>query len=206
MVKIIQLMLLFLPLSIINLDNGLLAQNYTTESKSCGSCQKDVSINSKIGMTCPHCGVRWGYENEYKSNSYSNTIPSSYNNFTPSSYTTSPSNYNSTYPPKYSTTPSNYNSTYPPSYSTTPSNYNISNWKIDPSLVNPNKSIGFTSKNSNLRSSPSTSSTVKKVIPAYSNVSIISKQGNWYYVEYQFLDDYYNTKNLKGYVHYTLIK
>jgi hypothetical protein len=35
----------------------------TTLSKRCGKCQKTVSINSKIGDYCPHCGVRWGYEN-----------------------------------------------------------------------------------------------------------------------------------------------
>lgn len=38
------------------------AQTYTTESKSCGSCQGQVSINSSIGDRCPHCGVRWGWE------------------------------------------------------------------------------------------------------------------------------------------------
>ena len=36
------------------------AQTYTTESKSCGSCQGEVSINSRIGDKCPHCGVTWG--------------------------------------------------------------------------------------------------------------------------------------------------
>lgn len=46
------------------------AQTYTTESKSCGSCGKEVSNNSRIGMTCPHCGVRWGYENERRTTSY----------------------------------------------------------------------------------------------------------------------------------------
>jgi hypothetical protein len=34
-----------------------------TESKSCGSCGKEVPITSRIGMRCPHCNVRWGYEN-----------------------------------------------------------------------------------------------------------------------------------------------
>ena len=37
---------------------------YYTSSKSCGSCGGNVSINSRIGMSCPHCGVRWGYENK----------------------------------------------------------------------------------------------------------------------------------------------
>lgn len=185
MIKIIQLILLFLPLSTINFDNGLSAQSYTTESKSCGSCQKEVSIYSKIGMTCPHCGVRWGYENESNSTSYSSTSPPNY--------------------PK--TVPSSYNKISPSSYSVkTPSSNNISNWYFDPSLANPNKSIGFTTENANLRSSPSTSSSVKTVIPAITNVSIISKQGDWYYVEYQFIDAYLNVNNLKGYVYYTLIK
>jgi hypothetical protein len=37
------------------------------ESSSCGSCSKPVSVNSSIGDYCPHCGVRWGYENNTKS-------------------------------------------------------------------------------------------------------------------------------------------
>jgi predicted RNA-binding Zn-ribbon protein involved in translation (DUF1610 family) len=52
------------------------AQSYTTESKSCGSCQKEVSINSRIGMKCPHCGVVWGQENTSRTTS---TYPSSTN-------------------------------------------------------------------------------------------------------------------------------
>lgn len=39
------------------------SQTYTTERKSCGACGKEVSIYSTVGMTCPHCGVRWGEEN-----------------------------------------------------------------------------------------------------------------------------------------------
>lgn len=39
-----------------------LAQN-TTISASCGKCYKKVAASSKIGDYCPHCGVRWGYEN-----------------------------------------------------------------------------------------------------------------------------------------------
>ncbi len=41
----------------------------TTVSKSCGSCGGAVSSDSKIGMRCPHCGVRWGYENTTTSTS-----------------------------------------------------------------------------------------------------------------------------------------
>lgn len=48
----------------ISFNNRLYSQTYTVESKSCGSCGGQVSNNSRIGMRCPHCGVRWGYENE----------------------------------------------------------------------------------------------------------------------------------------------
>ena len=48
------------------ISNELFSQNNTLESKSCGSCGKQVSIYSRIGMTCPHCGVKWGYENEMR--------------------------------------------------------------------------------------------------------------------------------------------
>lgn len=52
--------------------------SYTTVSKSCGSCGGAVSSNSCVGMRCPHCGVRWGYENTTTSTSHSTrTIPSS---------------------------------------------------------------------------------------------------------------------------------
>ncbi len=46
------------------------AQTYTTESKNCGACGKEVSVYSQIGMTCPHCGVTWGKENTTRTNSY----------------------------------------------------------------------------------------------------------------------------------------
>jgi hypothetical protein len=32
-------------------------------SKSCGKCHNAVSAYSKVGDYCPHCHVRWGYEN-----------------------------------------------------------------------------------------------------------------------------------------------
>ena len=56
-------------------ENECYSQTTTTESKSCGSCNGAVSVNSKVGMYCPHCGGRWGYENEtretnYNTNSY----------------------------------------------------------------------------------------------------------------------------------------
>ena len=53
-----------------NTHTEIKAQSYTTQSKSCGSCGKQVSIHSKIGDYCPHCGVRWGYENERRTTSY----------------------------------------------------------------------------------------------------------------------------------------
>jgi predicted RNA-binding Zn-ribbon protein involved in translation (DUF1610 family) len=61
--------IIFLMFCYINIYNNniSLSQTYKTESKSCGSCYKAVSINSSIGDYCPHCGVRWGYENTTKS-------------------------------------------------------------------------------------------------------------------------------------------
>ncbi len=47
------------------------AQTYTTESKSCGACGRGVSLDSRPGMSCPHCGARWGRENSsYSKNTY----------------------------------------------------------------------------------------------------------------------------------------
>jgi predicted RNA-binding Zn-ribbon protein involved in translation (DUF1610 family) len=127
------------------------SQTYTTESKSCGSCQKKVSNNSKIGMYCPHCGVRWGYENERRSTStnYSYDNHNSYDNY------------------EY-------------------------------------KSTGFTSSRVNLRSGPSKKSFVKTVIPSYTSLSILSSNGNWYYVSYDYFDGY-ALRTIKGYVHKSLI-
>jgi len=55
------------------------AQTTTTVSKKCGKCQKPVSSSSKVGDTCPHCGVRWGYENTTTSSTTVNRP--SYNNY-----------------------------------------------------------------------------------------------------------------------------
>jgi hypothetical protein len=58
----------------------------TSHSKSCGSCGKPVSVNSRIGMTCPHCSVRWGDEHTTNRTTYDNsndnnyTIPNQNNN------------------------------------------------------------------------------------------------------------------------------
>jgi hypothetical protein len=67
-----------------NLVNG-------QSSKSCGSCHKTVSSYSQIGDYCPHCSVRWGYENtstKYVDN-YSND---SYQNYSGIGYVTSNAN------------------------------------------------------------------------------------------------------------------
>ncbi len=45
------------------LINSLVATGQTTVSKTCGKCHKQVSAYAQIGQKCPHCGVRWGYEN-----------------------------------------------------------------------------------------------------------------------------------------------
>lgn len=55
-------------------------QTYTTESKNCGACGKEVSIYSTVGMTCPHCGVRWGYENTSKTTTTATSATSYSNN------------------------------------------------------------------------------------------------------------------------------
>ena len=67
--KHLLLLLVILTGSLIMPDR-LSAQSFTTESKSCGSCHKPVSNDSRVGMRCPHCGVRWGYENEQRSTQY----------------------------------------------------------------------------------------------------------------------------------------
>jgi hypothetical protein len=50
----------------------------TSHSKSCGSCGKPVSVNSRIGMTCPHCGVRWGDEHTTNRTTYDNSNDNDY--------------------------------------------------------------------------------------------------------------------------------
>lgn len=139
---------LFFSASFLN-SNEVFCQSYTTESKSCGSCHKPVSNNSTVGMRCPHCGVRWGYENESR------------------------------------TTTTKYKNDYE-------SNYNYT------------KSSGSTTSKVNLRSSPSTSSSVITVIPAYTFVTIISEEGNWYYVKYRYYTGY-SFEEVRGYIFKTLL-
>ncbi len=70
------LFLALLLLCIFNISSAAYSQSYyTTQSKSCGSCKKEVSINSTVGMRCPHCGVRWGYENQHTTTSYKYETP-----------------------------------------------------------------------------------------------------------------------------------
>lgn len=71
------------------------SQTTTTESKSCGSCNKEVSVYSKIGDTCPYCGVRWGYENTnnfYIPNNNSTSYPDYNSNNNNKSYSTNTKN------------------------------------------------------------------------------------------------------------------
>ncbi len=49
-----------------------------SESKHCGKCGKSVSVKSRAGMICPHCGVKWGRENTTHTQSYN---IDSYNNY-----------------------------------------------------------------------------------------------------------------------------
>ncbi len=62
MKRIFVLLLMTLLIGILY-PNIAYTQTYTTSSKSCGSCGGSVSSSSKIGDICPHCKVRWGYEN-----------------------------------------------------------------------------------------------------------------------------------------------
>jgi predicted RNA-binding Zn-ribbon protein involved in translation (DUF1610 family) len=141
-------------------NNVTIAQTYTTESKSCGSCHQSVSIYSKIGDYCPHCGVRWGYENTTKK--------------TKKSY-------------EYST----------PTYSY-PGTSSYDNYSMP--------SYGTVFSNSNLRAYPSKNSSVITVIPAYSSVEIIERQGSWYYVRFTKLSLYGSNREYEGYVHKSLVK
>jgi len=132
--------------------NNICAQTYqTTESKSYGSCNKAVSINSRIGMRCPHCGVRWGNENQQTTTDYSNSN-------------------------------SNYRKTTIPSYDF-------------------NSTIKMTKSNVNVRSGPSTSYSKIGLLPRYSSVTVISKTGSWYYVEF-YTSNFYKKK---GYIYAPLL-
>ncbi len=59
------LFILIFLISILSLNQSL-SQNSQIISASCGSCGKNVSKYAKVGDVCPHCNVRWGYENNVK--------------------------------------------------------------------------------------------------------------------------------------------
>ncbi len=139
-IKLLLLISVILPIE-------LCGQTYTS-SKSCGSCHLEVSANSKIGMICPHCGVRWGFENQ--------------TNITSASAKST-------------------------------------------NRLDPNKTMGVTVSNANLRSDPSKNSSIISVVPAFTTVSIISSYGEWYYVKYNYYDWHYDMQERSGYIYYSLI-
>ena len=75
--------ILAISLTILNFASfTTIAQSYTTsESKSCGACQGEVSIHSSIGDKCPHCGVTWGRKTTTRTTSHNsfNSYNNSYN-------------------------------------------------------------------------------------------------------------------------------
>jgi uncharacterized protein YgiM (DUF1202 family) len=60
-------------------------------SKSCGSCHKPVSVYSEVGDYCPHCHVRWGYENT-TTNYVDNYSSDTYQSYSGIGFVTSNSN------------------------------------------------------------------------------------------------------------------
>lgn len=138
------MILLVVVCSVLFQPETALAQSYTTESKACGSCGKEVSIHSRVGMTCPHCGVRWGYENQK-----STTRKETYESYPSAAYTTSVAN---------------------------------------------------------LRAKPSKSAIVLMVLPAWTNVSVLSRNGDWLYISYGYYDQLLKWRTINGYVHKSLLK
>lgn len=65
--------------------SAITAQTYTTTSKQCGACHQDVSVNSQVGMKCPHCGVTWGQQSTTYNQSVNGSI--SYPSYTNNYYT-----------------------------------------------------------------------------------------------------------------------
>lgn len=57
-------------------------------------------------------------------------------------------------------------------------------------LIEP-KTTAYTSANVNLRTYPSTSAQIVRVIPANTKVEILSSSGDWYSVEYQCYEGQY---------------
>lgn len=144
----------------------LTANAQTHVSKRCGSCHKPVSANSRVGQRCPHCGVKWGYENE----SRSTDIPNRSNNTT---YPKSLSDYIEEEKRKSDYYPStNYD--YP--YSSGSSSYNSSDFTYEQSTV---------VRRSNLRSAPSTDSEVLGILPKNASIVITKFLSDWVKVEYR---------------------
>lgn len=163
--------LLFAPLF-------LFAQNWVTESKSCGSCGGIVSKTAKVGDRCPHCGVIWGRENTTRKST-------TYHDYRPS------------YPSVPSYSPSSYSSI--PSYSSTPS---YSSSSTIPTALLPATHLmthGVVRSNANLREQPYKGAYVLKVIPKGTKVLVTKKQGNWFYVSYSYLlEDFFGTIHIGG--------
>lgn len=62
------------------------------------------------------------------------------------------------------------------------------------------------SRNTNLRAKPTTKSEVIVKIPAYNQVKVISKKGEWYYVEYEYYDfDKADFRVVEGYVYEAMV-
>ena len=65
--------------------------SYGQSSKSCGACNRSVSIYSTVGDRCPHCGVIWGRENT-TTDYYSSYSYDDYYNYSTTGYVTSNAN------------------------------------------------------------------------------------------------------------------
>ena len=79
------LLLIFFTTPILTTDALLAQTKWQTVSKSCTNCNKKVSINSKVGMKCPHCRVIWGSETtvyDKKQKKYIKKYPSPKKNYT----------------------------------------------------------------------------------------------------------------------------
>ena len=135
------------------ISNVSQAQTFTTKSKSCGKCKGEVSINSTVGMTCPHCGVRWGSENTH-------------------------TDYSSNYT-------SNYTNAYTNSY------YNTS--------------IVMTNTKCNVRSYGSKNAEIIDKIGAYTTLTILDIDGDWYRVSYTTYESGYGIYTGKGWVHFSVV-
>ena len=79
------LLLIFFTTPVLITDTLLAQTKWETVSKSCTNCNKKVSINSKVGMKCPHCRVIWGSETtiyDKKQKKHITTYPSPKTNYT----------------------------------------------------------------------------------------------------------------------------